>query len=98
MACRVLTISETMLWTSGSIWRAVVRSRAISFFRGFPAWFGARLGVLLMVTPGVVGTRCPCFSILEAPVESECHTDAEFGDQVRSRPLPTHPNYSIIRT
>src|SRR5689334_1106336 len=99
MAILEPTISDTMLWTSGSIWRAVVRSRAISFLRGFPAGLVARLGVLLMVTPGVVGSSgTPCISILEAPVQSECHTDAKFGDRVRPRPLPGHSNYSIPRT
>ena len=57
---RVLTMSVTILLTSGSICRAVERSRVTSFLRGLPAGLVARLGVLLMLTPGVWrGSRAP---------------------------------------
>ncbi len=45
-------MSETMLLTSGSICRAVGRSREMSFRRGFPGGLLARFGVLLMWAPG----------------------------------------------
>jgi len=48
-ACRDVTMSDTMLRTRGSIWRAVGRSRVISFRRGLPVELLARFGMLLMV-------------------------------------------------